>query len=169
SGIYDGARFRRGDHATSAGLLEDVLAHDVVHVSASVVASREYPALSRLVMADEPGYKHSGFVFAREMRQGSPTARLVALEAQPPSGIVREGTGALGFARALLAAGVPTVVGSVVDDSGTDLDRTWLDFHRHYAAGTAAVASLRRAQLAALDESRRTGPWAALTAFGSIQ
>jgi len=39
-----------------------------------------------------------------------------------------------------------------------------------HPSGTAAAESLRRAQLAALDESkRRTGSWATLTVFGSTQ
>jgi CHAT domain-containing protein len=167
--IYSG-QLRQGSAATSRAVTDDVAHRDVVHIAARVITSGEYPSLSRLVMADEPEQQHSGSVFAREIAHGTVGAELVALAGQPGAAGDLAASGSLGVARALLAAGVPTVVGSVVNTTTADLDRTWLNFHRHYATGTAAAESLRRAQLAALGESkRRTGSWATLTVFGSTQ
>jgi hypothetical protein len=121
-------------------------------------------------MADDPGDKYSGAVFARSLSDSAPSARLVAIERGPGGSITPRAEGAFGFAHALLASGIPNVVSPVADIEPSSVERTWLDFHRLYAEGTAAVESLRRAQLAALTASaRRPGPWATLTVFGSTQ
>ncbi|HUE88502.1 MAG TPA: CHAT domain-containing protein [Vicinamibacterales bacterium] len=160
--VYGESRLTRNEAATATTLVEEVASGDVVHVVAQVVVNEQFPGLSHLQMADDPGQKYSGSVFARNVADSRPRAQLVALES-------RAG-GTFGFARALLAAGIPNVVSSIADIEPGSVERTWLDFHRRYAAGTAAAESLRRAQLAALSASdRRPGPWATLTVFGSTQ
>jgi hypothetical protein len=97
-------------------------------------------------------------------------ARLVTLDTRADeAGLARTG-GTQEVARALLVAGVTTVVGSVGTPVSANLDSTWLEFHRRYAAGAPAAESLQRAQLTALGAAnRRPGPWAALTVFGANQ
>jgi len=76
----------------------------------------------------------------------------------------------VGLTRALLAAGVPNIIGPVVEVRASGIDHTWLNFHRHYAGGLPVAESLRQAQLVALNESNhRPGPWAMLTVFGSTR
>jgi CHAT domain-containing protein/tetratricopeptide (TPR) repeat protein len=170
AGLYGAGRTNRTDAATAADLVGEVTTGDVVHISAQVVPNDDFPALSHIELADAPDRRYSGAVFGRSVANARAHAQLVALEGGPPGRITPRTEGAFGFARALVAAGVLTVVSPVADIEPGSVDRIWLDFHRHYAEGTAAVESLRRAQLAALGTSdRRPGPWATLTVFGSTQ
>jgi CHAT domain-containing protein len=169
SALY-GNSVTQADDATAKHLVRQVAAGDVVHVAGRVVSNDEYPGLSRLQMADEPGQRYSGSVYARNIADSGPIrAQLVAIESGTAGTITTGTEDGFGFARALLAAGVSNVVSPVADVEGASVERTWLDFHRHYAAGAAAAESLRRAQLTALSESHRPGPWATLTVFGSTQ
>jgi CHAT domain-containing protein len=168
--VYGRGRLTRNAAATAADLVEDVTTGDVVHISAEVVPNDDFPALSHIELADAPDRRYSGAVFGRSVADSRAHAQLVTLEDGPPGRITPRTDGAFGFARALLAAGVLTVVSPVADIEPGSVERIWLDFHRHYAEGAAAVDSLRRAQLAALGASdRRPGPWATLTVFGSTQ
>jgi CHAT domain-containing protein len=168
---YGAGRLRRYDAATASDLSREVADVDIVHVAAHVVANERFPSLSQIHLADDPGVKYSGSMLAREVGSSQPLrAQLVALEqgANNPLAPLNEGT--LGLARTLLNAGVANVVSPVVSVEMATVEQTWLAFHRHYASGTAAAESLRRAQLMALNESnRRPGPWATLTVFGSTQ
>jgi hypothetical protein len=109
-------------------------------------------------------------VFARDVAESVARARLVAFEQGGSPDVSSHAEGAHGFARGLIAAGVDAVVGPVADVDASALEPTWLEFHRHFAAGTGAPESLRRAQLAALgDAGHQPGPWATLTVFGATQ
>lgn len=91
----------------------------------------------------------------------------MTLDVEP---VDREFAGTGHLARALIAAGVSTVVGPIASPSSPGLERAWIEFHRQYATGVAAAESLRRAQIAALLASdRRSGAWATLTLFGSTE
>lgn len=168
---YTSAHVTRQDAATAKHVVDEVTHGDVVHVAAPVVANAQYPNLSHLQMADVPGAKYSGAMFAHAVAESGPVqAQLVALADGGDGSAKARADGTLGFARMLLAAGVPTVVSPVTEVDAGSVAQTWLDFHSHYAAGTGAAESLQRAQIAALSESnRRPGPWATLTVFGSAQ
>ena len=168
--VYGPDRVRRADGATASRFTAEVAARDVVHIAARVHSNDDFPDLSRVVLADEPGQKYSGAAFARSVSDTTLRAQLVATESGGAPTMNSLADGPVGFARALIAAGVPVVVSPVTDIAEASVEQTWLDFHRHYAAGNAAAESLRRAQLEALSESnRRPGPWATLTVFGSTQ
>jgi CHAT domain-containing protein len=151
-------------------LTEAVTDADVVHVEARVVPNDEYPSLSSVTVDEEPGRPYSGSVFARSLGSSPARARLVTFEGSATRTVGEVGDSSLGFARQLIAAGVATVVSPVTDIADANEDETWRDFHRHYASGSSAAESLRRAQVEALSESnRRPGPWATLTVFGTEQ
>jgi CHAT domain-containing protein len=136
------------------------------------MGSRETGARTRLVVADEPGRKYSGSLSTTDLATAKQVrARLVTLDTSSAEGNEPASADSVQeLTRALLAAGVSTVVGSVGAPSSGELDGTWLEFHRQYAAGITPAESLRRAQLAALNASnRRPGPWATLTVFGANQ
>jgi CHAT domain-containing protein len=168
---YARADLRRGDAATPSDFIAEAANRDVVHLTAPILTNNEYPFLSRILLADVPGRKHSGAIFGRHLAttQLSRT-KLVVLDNRGPSLTPADGPGTLAFSRVLLTAGVPSVVGSVADVKAPSVSQTWLDFHRRYASGLPVAESLRQAQLAALSESNhRLGPWAMLTVFGSTQ
>jgi CHAT domain-containing protein len=171
--LYPDAEVRRGEAATAKRLMNHRRVRDVIHVAAPLHPNDEYPFLSRLLLADIPGQKHSGAVFARHVLDTELSdARLVTLEPRHErnANAISHDHAALGFSRALLAAGVPNVVGPIAAVGAQKLKQSWLEFHRHYSAGLSAADSLRQAQLTALSESNhRPGPWAMLTVFGSTQ
>ncbi|MGH9174752.1 MAG: CHAT domain-containing protein [Vicinamibacterales bacterium] len=169
--LYARAEVRRGEAATAGRLNGETRDADVIHVAAPIYHNAEFPSLSRLLLADAPGQKHSGAVFAWDVADTELSqARLVTLEGRFEGRANSSSQGTLAFSRALLAAGVPNVVGLVAEVKAHSLRQPWLDFHRHYVAGMPAAESLRQAQLAALsDSNHRPGPWALLTVFGSTQ
>jgi tetratricopeptide (TPR) repeat protein len=170
--LYQTAELRTGEAATPTEVLDQIARHEVIHISARVSGSGDARDRTRLLIADEPGRKYSGSVSAAQLaRLSSPRARLVALDTDVTGAHVpARSDGPQEVALALLAAGVPTVIGRVGAFPTDTLSPTWVEFHRQFAAGKPAAESLQRAQLAALSASqRRAGPWATLTVFGSYQ
>jgi tetratricopeptide (TPR) repeat protein len=166
--LYGEAQMQSGNSATPSEVLRQIAQQDIVHISAAVISAGD-GSPAALLVADEPGRKYSGALSAVQLASTKGVrARIVMLDATDKRADPAASDGTQQLAAALIAAGVPTVVGQVGALPTGSLDRTWVEFHRHYAAGIAAVESLRRAQLAALTASnRRAGPWAALTVFGS--
>jgi tetratricopeptide (TPR) repeat protein len=168
--LYKSALVRSGELATPTALLTQIAEREVVHIS-TPIAGGDSRERTTLVVADEAGRSYSGALSAERLAAAKTVrARLVTLDTRADeAGLARTG-GTQEVARALLVAGVMTVVGSVGTPVSANLDRTWLEFHRRYAAGAPAAESLQRAQLTALGAAnRRPGPWAALTVFGANQ
>jgi CHAT domain-containing protein len=150
--------------------LSDVANADVIHLDVAAYESAEFPALSRLQLADDAGSEHSGSLQAERIaRTEVVRAQIVALNGARRSKF-SEDASATGLTRALLAAGVPAVVSSVAAVDQSQTENVWREFHRNVASGASVSDSLRRAQVTALREGqRRPGPWATLTVFGSTQ
>jgi tetratricopeptide (TPR) repeat protein len=158
--------------ATPSRLLTEMADRDVIHISAAAVGSGRQRSQSRLLVSDEPGRKYSGSISAAELATAPAVrAHLVTLQTDAADrSRLDTSDGEQQLIRALLAAGVSTVIGRVGDVPHATLDATWVEFHRQYAAGLSAADSLQRAQIAALNaSSRRAGAWATLTVFGSNQ
>lgn len=167
STLYDTPQLRAGHAATASELLKQMAEREVVHVAARTAG--DATTSTQLIVADDPGRKYSGAVSAAQLASSHVRARLVTLDLTAADGVrTAESEGAQRVARALLSAGVTTVIGPVASVPAAGLERAWIEFHRQYATGVAAAESLRRAQIAALQASdRRSGPWATLTLFGS--
>ncbi len=169
--LYNATQVKSGQSATATELLTQIAERDVVHISMSVAGIGDTRGRTALLVADEPGRSYSGALSAERLAAAKGVrAQLVTLDPRTEDAAVAHTGGSQEVARALLAAGVATVVGPVGTPVAANLDRTWVEFHRRYAAGAPAAESLQRAQVAALGASkRRPGPWAALTVFGSNQ
>jgi tetratricopeptide (TPR) repeat protein len=169
SEIYPSTQLRTIRAATPSQVLDALTEQDVVHLATRYVGAGETSAKTRLDASDEPGKKYSGSLSAAQLaRSRRVRARLVAVDAAPPEGSMPAIDAASQVTRALLAAGVATVVASTAAVSPVTVAPMWIEFHRHYASGATPAESLRRAQIAALGASaRRPGPWATLTVFGS--
>jgi hypothetical protein len=169
--LYESAQVKSAESATPTEILTQIAERDVVHISTPVAGRGDSRETTMLVAADEAGRSYSGALSALRLAAAKTVrARLVTLDTRSEDAAAAGTGGSQEVARALLAAGVTTVVGSVGAPVAANLDRTWIEFHRRYAAGAPAAESLQRAQLAALGASnRRPGPWAALTVFGSNQ
>jgi hypothetical protein len=171
STLYDGPRLRAGQAATASELLKQIAEREVVHVAARAITGGA-AANAQLLVADDPGHKYSGVVSTAQLASSPQVrARLVTLDvASGTDARASDVDGPQYVARALLSAGVLTVVGPVAPIASAGLESAWIEFHRQYATGVAAAESLRRAQIAALHASnRRSGPWATLTLFGSTE
>ena len=166
--IYTASERRSGADATPERFFSDAANRRIVHVTARTSANQNYPLLSRLVVADEPGLKHSGAILGSEIAQRTlPNTGLVVIdEAGTASSNRGEGTSSL--ARAFMAAGVPAVVGTLPGaDEGAARD-LMIGFHRELANGLPAEQALTRVQRNAIEQNgRRLGAWSALVLYGS--
>lgn len=168
--VCDEPVLRIGRDATPSDLAADVVSSDIVHVAAPVVANRDLPELSHLALTGDNSHESRSFLAREIAGMDEVRASVVAIEpVQAERANARE-PGTLGMARALLAAGVPTIVTSLATSAARDVADTWVEFHRNYATGLGAAESLRLAQIAALRASdRQLGPWATLAVFGATR
>jgi CHAT domain-containing protein/tetratricopeptide (TPR) repeat protein len=166
--VYQTSRRLSGADATRERFFSDAANRRIVHVAARTAANQNYPLLSRLVVADEPGVRHSGAILGSDIaRRALPQTRLVVIdEANAASPHRGEGTSSL--ARAFLTAGVPAVVGTLpgADENATrDL---LISFHREMSKGVSAEQALTTVQRNAIQQNgRRLGAWTALVLYGS--
>jgi CHAT domain-containing protein len=165
---YGRSQLRVGHDATPRQFFVDAAGRRIVHLGARASANANYPLLSRLVLADEPGIKHSGTILGSEIVQRTlPDTGLVVIDEAggPPS---NRGEGTSSLARAFMAAGVPAVVGTLPGaDEGAARD-LMIGFHRELANGASAGQALTRVQRNAIERNgRRLGAWSALVLYGS--
>jgi len=157
-----------GLDATPRQFFADAAGRREVHIEARTAANATFPLLSRLVVADEPGLRHSGAILGSDIAQRTlPNTGLVVIgEAVGVSSNRGEGTSSL--ARAFMAAGVPAVVGTLPGaDEGAARD-LMIGFHRELANGVPAEQALSRVQRNAIEQNgRRLGAWSALVMYGA--
>jgi CHAT domain-containing protein len=168
SALYPAPTLISGTSATRARLLADAPRHAVVHLSVATAHNAAYPLLSRVLLADEPGRRHSGNVFGHDIAaRAMPQTRLVVID-EVEAASTNRGEGTLSLARAFMAAGVPAVVGTLpgADEAATrDL---MVGFHRRLASGMPAADALTDLQRNVLrSNGRRLGAWSALVLYGS--
>src|SRR4029434_613580 len=136
------------------------------------VVRPDAPLLSYLVLAPDEGGA-SGVLTARELFETRlPRTRLAILSGcQTASGRLSETEGASSLARALFAAGVPSVVASLwaVDDQSTA--EFCASYHRRLSRGDDPTEALRRTQLEWLSHGKGGwqgfSTWAAFALFGA--
>jgi CHAT domain-containing protein len=170
--LYPRSQVLTGSAATPSRFLLAAGESEIVHFAGHAHFDRQYPLLSALLLAPEPGREGSGLLFAHQVYRGRlPRTRLVVLAAcSTARGSTTAGEEALGLARPFLAAGVPTVVASLADvDDAATLDLLTA-FHRHLRQDRDPVSALRAAQCEKLAHPDRayapTWSWAAFEAFG---
>jgi CHAT domain-containing protein len=144
--VYDRSRAATGAAATRSAFLDGMESADVVHVAAHALVNSHRPALSRLLFAPDVD---AGAVTADDVRALSiARPRLLVLAAcATADGPIARGEGALGLARAFLAAGLPAVVATqwAIEDRASR--RLFVEFHRRWRAGRSVADALRDAQL----------------------
>ena len=157
-----------GRDATQERFFADAAGRRIVHIEARASANRNYPLLSRLLVADEPGSRRAIAILGSEIAQRTlPRTGLVVVDEAAGTASNR-GEGTLSIARAFMAAGVPAVLGTLpgADESATrDL---MIGFHREMSQGMSAEQALSTVQRNALQQNgRRLGAWTALVIYGS--
>lgn len=119
-----------GPEATRESFLKLAASADVIHIASHAVVIQDRPELTTLVLGSAAGDLSRGAVYASEIAALDLTGvRLVVLGGCGTTrGIASLSEGVLSLARSFLAAGVPTVLGTLrrIDDENTDL----VSFHR---------------------------------------
>jgi len=166
--VYAGPTVVTGPDATRARLLTDIAGHAVVHLTAQTAGNAPYPLLSRLLLADEPGRRHSGATLGRDIvTQSLSHTQLVVLDAIDTTSEPRD-DGTLSLARAFMTAGVRTVVGTLPGADPAAVRDLMVGFHRRLASGMPAAEALTELQRNVLrSNGRRLGAWSALVLYGS--
>ncbi len=146
----------------------DAVNRRVVHVEARTETNPTYPLLSRIVINDDPGVRHSGTIFGSDIAQRElhQTDLVVINDATP--GSLHRGEGTSSLARAFLTAGVPAVVGTLPGADENATRELLVSFHRELAKGVSAEQALTTVQRNAIQQNgRRLGAWTALVLYGS--
>jgi CHAT domain-containing protein/tetratricopeptide (TPR) repeat protein len=141
---------------------------DVVHFAGHAIVNETRPSESELVLGDASG---AGLRAAEIRGLDCARTRLIVLAScQGAWGLMTRTEGAIGLARAFLAAGAPSVVASqwMVDDRASSA--LMVRFHQEYLQTGNAPESLRRAQIALAHAGdavlREPRNWAGFVAFG---
>ncbi|MFM8535637.1 MAG: CHAT domain-containing protein, partial [Acidimicrobiia bacterium] len=166
--VYAGSSVLTGSDATSRRLLEDGPTYSLIHLATGTGVNRANPLLSRLVLADEAGQRHSGTVLGTDIAARSmPHTNLVVIdEVETPT--AHRGEGTLSLARAFLAAGVPAVLGTLPGANEHAIRDLMIGFHREMYSNVSAEQALQTVQRNAVQQNgRRLGAWSALVLYGS--
>lgn len=166
--IYSSSSLVVGPAATRSRFFADAADHSIIHLSAPVKRSATNLLLSRIVVADEPGLRHSGAITGSEIAARSlPRTKLIVIDEVETSKSNR-GEGTLGLARAFMTAGVPAVVGTLPGADENAARDLMIGFHREIAQGVSAEQALSRVQRNAIQQNGgRVGAWTALVLYGS--
>ncbi len=163
-----GSRVLRGSAATKTAFLDAAPSFEILHFAGHAVINREFPLLSQLLLASEPGDPAHGVLYSGELLgRHLPRTRLVVLAScSTGSGPISATEGVESIARPLLAAGVPAVVASLwdVDDAATAAFIRC--FYRRLGESYDVVGALRSAQLDILATGAPPLAWSAFEVIG---
>ncbi|CAM3986923.1 CHAT domain-containing protein [Kibdelosporangium persicum] len=144
---YEKATLLAGPDATSFRVLESLDGASLVHIAAHGEHEAENALFSRLELVD-------GALFAHELaRLERPPRQVVLAACELALHRIRPGDEALGFAGALLAGGVGTVVAAASRVGDLPAAAAMDDYHRALAAGSSPAVAL--AEAVAVDPLRR--------------
>jgi CHAT domain-containing protein len=165
---YQTTRLLSGAEATRERFFSDAANRRIVHVAARTSSNPSYPLLSRMVVAEEPGVRHSGTILGSDIAQRMlPHTGLVVID-ETNAASPHRGEGTSSLARAFLTAGVPAVVGALPGADENATRELLISFHREIAKGVSAEQALTTVQRNAIQQNgRRLGAWTALVLYGS--
>lgn len=145
--IYPGATRLAGQEATVANVLSALDGSGIAHLAAHGAHEPTNAMFSRLELADGP-------LFAHELsRLGQPPRHVVLAACELAMNHIRPGDEALGFAGAMLASGVRTVVAATSRVGDAAAADAMISYHQRLAAGTRPAVAL--AESVAADPFRR--------------
>jgi CHAT domain-containing protein len=170
---YPGSQALLAEQASKAAFLGMSDRFEIVHYAGHAVANPEYPLLSQLLFAAEPGEPGGGVLFSWEIlgRRYRSTRLVILGGCDTADGALARGESIEGLAGPFLAAGVPAVIASLGpadDQAARDL---FARFYHHLAAGSDVAGALQAAQIdLALRESASSHPdlgWANFELIGA--
>jgi len=134
-------------HATADAVLRELDGAQLAHIAAHGVHEPENALFSRLEL-------HQGSLFAHELAAlRNPPKQVVLAACELALSRIRPGDEALGFAGALLAGGVQTVIAATSRVGDLPAAAAMGDYHRALAEGASPAVALAAA--VAVDPSRR--------------
>lgn len=161
-----------GSDATKAAVQQRMAEADVIHLAThglleygdpQQTGTRDFPGAIALA----PGGGEDGLLTAAEILQMNLRADLAVLSACDTGRGRITGDGVIGLSRALVAAGVPSIVVSLwaVDDEATaDL---MVAFYNHWQQSGDKAQALRQAMLTTMESHPDPRLWSAFTLIGS--
>ena len=174
--LYHPSSLVLGPQASKDRIIREMDSAEIIHFAGHYVVDEAFPLLSKMLLAsreknsDAENSDHDLAAF-EIVRQRLEHTHLVILSAcQTGLDKYYESEGAVGLARAFIAAGVPLVVASQwpVDSNATA--NLMISFHRYRRSGLDTSESLRKAQAEMLrgsDEAYRSPYyWAAFLCVG---
>lgn len=176
--LYDQKLLISGSAATKERFLLEAPRYEIIHFAGHARSNPERPLLSALIFA--PGESQSSpgeaeVLSAKEIYGLRLTrTRLVVLAGcETASGDFSSSEGLSNLARPFLAAGVPTVVGSLWKVQDTAAKELFVEFYRHLQMGLGPLEALREAQtrLVVGSEASLRSParWAAFEVIGEVE
>jgi CHAT domain-containing protein len=165
---YEASQLLNGARATRDRFFADAAGRPIIHLSARTSINHTYPPLSRFIVSDEPGQRHSGAILGRDLAQRTlPRTGVVVLD-EADSAQSARGDGTSGLARAFMIAGVPAVLGTLPGADEKAARDLMISFHREMSKGISAERALHTVQRNAIQQNgRRLGAWSALVLYGS--
>lgn len=154
--FFPGSLVLIGQSATRREFLAQAPGFEILHFGGHSVINPEHPAYSQLLFAPEPADPSRGLLYSGDLLSVRlPRTDLVVLAScQSAVGRISRTEGVENLARPFLAAGVPSLVGTlwgVKDQSTADF---FLRFYSHLSQGDRPAQALRKAQLEALENLR---------------
>jgi CHAT domain-containing protein len=144
---HPAARLLEGEAATVPAVLAALDGAGLAHLAAHGEHEPENALFSKLELADGPLFAHE------TVRLRRPPEHVVLAACQLALSRIRAGDEALGFAGALLSAGVRTVTAAVTRVGDTAAAAAMTDYHRRLAEGAPPARAL--AEATAADPFRR--------------
>lgn len=172
AGFYPKSTVLTAADATRTAVVSALAGAGTLHFAGHALANVEFPWLSQLVLSAST---QGSALFAFEVAQlPLRTVDLVVLAAcTTTGGTLSRSEGAISLARPFLAAGVPTVIGTLWDVADSPSKPLWLEFHRRVTAGASPAVALQQAQLWMARSPdpvlRQPSVWAAFEAIGTAQ
>jgi CHAT domain-containing protein len=171
--LYGESEVLTGGAATKSAFLGGLRDSQVVHF-AGHAASGDVNGTAHLFLAPDPQTRASGALYAYEIhRRDLPQTRVVVLAGcRTGAGETSRLEGALSLARPFLAAGVPSVVGSLWDVDDAVSRRFSVEFHRRLLAKGDPALALRQVQIAFLRDAdpslAHPASWAGFVVLGGL-
>ena len=161
--LYPGSRVLIGTEATRENLARHVTHHSLLHFAGHAQRDDHYPERSNLVLAGEPGT-----LSVEQLAAAADGLTLVVLSACRTGTLDdRRAASVSGLAGALLASGVPAVVGTLWDLNDEAGRLLFTAFHQALANGEGYLEAARLAQLHLLSET--DGQWAHPKSWAGLQ
>jgi CHAT domain-containing protein len=171
SAYYRNSVTLSGRDATRKNLMARAPDASLIHFASHALIEPN-AILSKLVLAPDPSVSDSGLLYAHEIPAlRFPRTRLVVLSAcETLRGPARGGEGVISLARAFLATGVPSVLGTLAPVADRPAAALLTAFHRRLSEGEDPITALRHAQLSLLggsdSELRSPSGWAFFEIIG---